>query len=39
MGTHFKFVIANSLLKALVNKDTLEGRLACWAKFFWILTF
>ena len=33
MGTLFKDVADHNALKALVNKATLEGRLACWADF------
>ena len=33
MGTRFKVVTDHSALEALVNKATLEGRLACWANF------
>ena len=33
MGTRFKIVIDHNALKALVNKASLEGRLACWADF------
>ena len=33
MGTHFKVVTDYNVLKALVYKATLEGRLAQWADF------
>ena len=33
MGTHFKVVTDHKALKALVNKASLEGWLACWADF------
>ena len=31
MGTHFKAVTDCNALKALVNKASLKGKLACWA--------
>ena len=33
MGTRFKVVTDHNALKALVNKASLEGWLACWADF------
>ena len=33
MGTRFKVVTDHHALKALVNKASLEGQLACWADF------
>ena len=33
MGTRFKVVTDHNTLKALVNKASLEGWLACWADF------
>ena len=33
MGTLFKVMTDCNALKALANKATLEGRLACWADF------
>ena len=33
MGTRFKVVTDHNVLKALVNKASLEGQLACWVDY------